>query len=343
MVAALFLPRGSLPVDAWEIGRIGVGRWRGHGSEPGGLAAEEVLVVRGPGGWEVQCHGGNAAAAAVVADLVRLGAERVPSGAWHTDSAPTVAAEALSLLAAVDAPRGARILCRQLAGALDHELAEIAALVGRGQAGSARRRADRLRRAARVGLRLAEPWRVVVSGRVNAGKSSLVNALAGHARSLVSPRPGTTRDVIETAVVFSGWSVVLVDTAGLRDRDSEASGATERAGIARARAAAAAADLVVEVVEVGEPVPAPAGLVVWSKADLWPGVVVPAGVIATSSRSGAGILDLVAAVIAQLVPEAEEPGLLDGAVAFLPRHLELIDRLVGAESAGESPAIGESQ
>ena len=234
MVAALFLPRGSLPVDAWEIGRIGVGRWRGHGSEPGGLAAEEVLVVRGPGGWEVQCHGGNAAADAVFADLVRLGAERVPSGAWHTDGAATVAAEALSLLAAVDAPRGARILCRQLAGALDRELAGIATLVGQGEADSARRRADRLRRAARVGLRLAEPWRVVVSGRVNAGKSSLVNVLAGHARSLVSPRPGTTRDVIETAVVLGGWSVVLVDTAGLRDRDSEASGATERAGIARA-------------------------------------------------------------------------------------------------------------
>ena len=131
----------------------------------------------------------------------------------------------------------------------------------------------------------------------------------------------------------------LVDTAGLRDRDSEASGATERAGITRALAAAAAADLVVEVVEVGEPVATPAGLVVWSKADLWPGVVVPAGVIATSSRSGAGIVDLVGAVVAHLVPEAGEPGLLDGAVPFLPRHLELLDRLVGAEPAGESAAI----
>ena len=186
---------------------------------------------------------------------------------------------------------------------------------------------------------MAEPWRVVVSGRVNAGKSSLVNALAGHARSLVSPRPGTTRDVIETAVVFDGWSVVLVDTAGLRDRDWEASGATERAGIARALAAAAAADLVVEVVEVGEPVPVPAALVVWSKADQWPGVVVPAGVIATSSRSGAGIVELIGAVIAQLIPEAGEPGLLNGAVPFLPRHLELLDRLLGADPAGQSPAI----
>jgi len=343
MVAALFLPRGRSPVDAWEIGRIGVGRWRGHDSGPGGLAAEDVIVVRVIGGWEVQCHGGNAAAAAVVEDLVRLGAGCVPSGAWHADGAPTTAAEALSLLANVDAPRGARILCRQLAGALDHELAGIAALVGQGEADRARRRADRLRRAARVGLRLAEPWRVVVSGRVNVGKSSLVNVLAGHARSLVSPRPGTTRDVIETAVVLDGWSVVLVDTAGLRDRDSEASGATERAGIARALAAAAAADLVVEVVEVGEPVATPAGLVVWSKADLWPGVVVPAGVIATSSRSGAGIVDLVAAVMAHLVPEAGEPGLLDGAVPFLPRHLELLDRLVGAEPAGDSPAIQEAQ
>jgi hypothetical protein len=96
---------------------------------------------------------------------------------------------------------------------------------------------------------------------------------------------------------------------------------------------------VVEVVEVGEPVPEPAALVVWSKADQWPGVVVPAGVIATSSRSGAGIVELIGAVIAQLIPEAGEPGLLDGAVPFLPRHLELLDRLLGADPAGQSPAI----
>ena len=283
-------------------------------------------------GWEVHCHGGAAAASAILDDLVALGAECRPAEAWgDDDGAPSVAAEATALLADVDAPRGARILCRQLAGALDGEFAHIAGLVEEGSVRAAVGRADRLRRAARVGLRLAEPWRVVVTGRVNVGKSSLVNALAGHARSLVSPHPGTTRDVIETQVVLGGWSLVLVDTAGLRDPHDLVDGATERAGISRGQRAAAGADLVIQVVERGIGEAACDGLVVWSKADLQPMHAVPEGVIATSSHTGAGLESLAAAVVARLVPEAEEPGLLDGAVPFLPRHLELLDRLLDGE------------
>ncbi len=331
MVATLFQPRGSAAVNGWGEGRIGVGRWRGLGSGAGGVAAEEVLLVRGARGWEVQCHGGAAAAAAILDDLVHLGAECRPAGAWDADESPTVAAEAIALLADVDAPRPARILCRQLAGQLDGEFRGIATLVSRGDDAAARLRADRLRRAARVGLRLTEPWRVVVTGPVNVGKSSLVNALAGHARSLVSPQPGTTRDVIETRLVLGGWSVVLVDTAGLREAADPASGATERAGIVRALAATEAADLVVRVVESGESPSKPDGLVVWSKADLQPQQPVPVGVLATSSRTGVGLESLVAAVIARLVPEVEEPGLLDGAVPFLPRHLDVLDQVLGGE------------
>jgi tRNA modification GTPase len=81
---------------------------------------------------------------------------------------------------------------------------------------------------------------------VNAGKSSLVNALAGYARSIVSAEPGTTRDAVTTRLVLGGWEIDLVDTAGLREPD-EAASATERAGIERALAAAADADLVLQV------------------------------------------------------------------------------------------------
>ena len=332
MVGTLFLPRGSAAVSDWEAGRIGVGRWRGLGNGSGGVAAEEVLVVRASHGWEVHCHGGAAAAAAVLDDLVHLGAKSSPAAAWDAGGAATVAAEAIALLADIDAPRPARILCRQLAGQLDGELKGIAALVSQGDGVAAAQRADRLRRAARVGLRLAEPWRVVVTGPVNVGKSSLVNALAGHARSLVSPLPGTTRDVIETQLVLAGWSVVLVDTAGLREADDHASGATERAGIARAVAATGAADLVIRVEATGtEPAPHD-GLVVWSKADLQPlPQPAPDGVLVTSSRTGAGLGALVTAVMAKLVPEADEPGLLGGAVPFLPRHLEALNRVMAGE------------
>ena len=296
------------------------------------MAAEEVLVVRASRGWEVHCHGGAAAAAAILDDLVHLGANCSPAAAWDAGGASTVAAEAIALLADIDAPRPARILCRQLAGQLDNELTGIAALVSQGDGVAAAQRADRLRRAARVGLRLAEPWRVVVTGPVNVGKSSLVNALAGHARSLVSPLPGTTRDVIETQLVLAGWKVVLVDTAGLRDAGDPASGATERAGIARAVAATGAADLIIRVDDTGTEPTLHDGLVVWSKADLQSlEQPVPDGVLVTSSRSGAGLGALVAAVMAKLVPEADEPGLLDGAVPFLPRHVEALNRVMAGE------------
>jgi tRNA modification GTPase len=199
---------------------------------------------------------------------------------------------------------------------------------------------DRLSRAARVGLRLARPWRVVLAGSVNAGKSSLVNALAGHARSIVSPEPGTTRDLLETRIVLDGWEIDLVDTAGLREDggDDEAIG-VEQAGIARAIAACEEADLVLRVVDgrqVGMGTPAVTAnreLVVASKADLLGGAVHAveiSGVVWTSGTSGAGVAALATEIVRRLVPEeAQEPALLDGGVPFTDRQVALVEGLRG--------------
>jgi tRNA modification GTPase len=92
------------------------------------------------------------------------------------------------------------------------------------------RRADRIREGAEV----------VILGAVNAGKSSLINALARRDVAIVSPEAGTTRDLIEAVLDIGGYRVTLVDTAGLRD----AEGSVEREGIRRARARADGADLV---------------------------------------------------------------------------------------------------
>jgi hypothetical protein len=258
-----------------------------------------------------------------------------PRPAWpewlRAGGTPEIEVEAREALAIAGGPKAARILSRQLAGGLDAEVVRAGGLIAEGGVDEARVVLDRLCRAARVGLRLTRPWRVVLAGSVNAGKSSLVNALAGHARSLVSPLPGTTRDVLETQLVLAGWSVVLVDTAGLRDAGDPASGATERAGIARALAATGAADLVIRVDDTGAEPPPHDGLDVLSKADALPLHPVPDGVLVTSSRTGAGLGALVAAVMAKLVPEADEPGLLDGAVPFLPRHLEALNRVIAGE------------
>ena len=338
LIDGIFQPRQLHAVAAWMPGSLGVGRWRGRWPAGAGVPPEEVVVVHGLSGWEVHCHGGGAAAAAIVDDLERAGARRRPAEAWLSRRWGPAAAEAAALLPTIGGMRGAKILARQVAGSLDSALSRLEELVATGDRIAAGYLADRLRRAGRVGLRLPRPWRVVVAGDVNAGKSSLVNALAGHARSLVSPQPGTTRDLVETSIVLDGWGIVLVDTAGLRvaEGGSARVAPTEQAGIARAVAAARGADLVVRVIDAPAcPPPGEAadGIAVWSKADLHPHVAPEKGVIATSIADGGGIDRLAAAIVERLIPETAEPGLLTGPVPFVPRHFEAITRLLAGNGA----------
>jgi len=323
LVDGLFQPRGGRPLAARPDGSIAVGIWRANA----GSAGEELVVVRQAADrLEVHCHGGTAAAEAVLGSLEAAGADRQPWPEWlaSTETDPLVV-EAHEALARAAGPRAARILGRQLSGTLAAEFARIGGL----PAADRTRAVASLLRAARVGLRLVEPWRVVVAGPVNAGKSSLVNALAGHARSIVSPEAGTTRDLVVTRLVLGGWEVDLVDTAGERDDPGSAS-PTEQAGMARAAAAAAEADLVLQVAPAGSPPPQPSprGIVVITKADLWPEGPFPAAAVVTSTVAGLGIAALEARIVAALVPEdVTDPGLFDGPVPFTPRHVAELDRL----------------
>ena len=99
------------------------------------------------------------------------------------------------------------------------------------------------------GCHLSEPWQVVILGRPNVGKSSLLNALAGFQRAIVFDEPGTTRDVVSTEIAIDGWPVRLLDTAGIRQGETE----LERAGIALAREQARSADLRLLVVDASQP------------------------------------------------------------------------------------------
>ncbi|MFM8291640.1 MAG: GTPase [Planctomycetia bacterium] len=332
IVDGMFAPRGGRPIAARSDEAIAFGRW-------GGTGGEEVVVVRRAGDRiEVHCHGGVAAPAAIVAGLVARGARETPCSEWLATvdgDAGEIAVAAREALAVVGGPRAAQILCRQLGGALDAELARITRLTAAGDAAAARAAAERLLRAARVGLRLTRPWRVVVAGRVNAGKSSLVNALAGHARALVSAEPGTTRDVLETRIVLGGWEVDLVDTAGDRDVARPA-GAVEAAGIARAAAAVGAADLVLRVIPddaAGDlPRPRPRELLVLSKCDRGPqGSWFPPDAVRTSAATGAGIGELAGRIVAALVPEeTADPDLLAGPVPFTAGQVAAVRALCGA-------------
>ena len=365
-VRRLFFPRGRVPLAERPDGAVIFGRWGDAGR------GEEVVVVRRSAErLEVHCHGGLAAGAAIMESLEAHGAVQQSWPEWLAGTGESaIQVEAREALARAGGPKAAHILCRQLAGALDAEFARIAALDTAGDTAGAAAARERLRRATRVGLRLTRPWRVVVAGEVNAGKSSLVNALAGHARSIVSAEPGTTRDVLETRVVLDGWEIDLVDTAGLRD---EPAGPTEAAGIARARAAADTADLVLRVVSAERavrpsrewqagPLPhmasetlAPRGatvpvakagssqgkrdacptLLVLTKCDLLPGEDdAPGDAIRTSATTSLGIDALAAAIIRRLVPEErDDPTLLAGPVPFTERQVELlVQGLVGRPS-----------
>lgn len=92
-------------------------------------------------------------------------------------------------------------------------------------------------------------FRIVLAGPPNAGKSSILNALARRDVAIVSPEAGTTRDVIEVRLDLGGYAVILTDTAGIR----EATGAVEAEGIKRTMARSREADLVLWIVDAGDP------------------------------------------------------------------------------------------
>lgn len=176
--------------------------------------------------------------------------------------------------------------------------------------------------------RLRDGLRVVLAGPVNAGKSSLINALVGRDVAIATPIEGTTRDIIEAPVMIDGLPLILIDSAGLRDSVDP----VEQVGVARARDAIEAADIILWLGPVDE---APAGaIVVHARTDLPDRTTRPAGsAVAVSTVTGQGMTDLRALVIERartLLPPTDR-------VALNGRHRGII-----AEAMGELTAAGQS-
>ncbi|MEZ6094505.1 MAG: GTPase [Pirellulaceae bacterium] len=93
-----------------------------------------------------------------------------------------------------------------------------------------------------------DPWRIVLSGKPNVGKSSLINAIMGFERTIVDPTPGTTRDVVRQRTVIDGWPVELSDTAGIREHTD----ALESAAIEKGMFEALHSDLTLHVLDSNE-------------------------------------------------------------------------------------------
>lgn len=184
--------------------------------------------------------------------------------------------------------------------------------------------------------RLRDGPRVLVAGPVNAGKSSLINVLAGRDAAIVTDVAGTTRDLVEVPVLLDGVACLLIDSAGLRDSDDP----VERIGIARARAAAETADL---ILWLGAPADAPvagtdAPIVVHARADLPERRATPDGCdVAVSVRTGKGLAalrSLIARRLRALLPPPDT-------VALHRRHRALVAATAAAldEAAATTDAV----
>jgi tRNA modification GTPase len=222
-----------------------------------------------------------------------------------------IAARAAGALASALTVRTAAILLDQQQGAMARALEQLLLLWQEGRDREASLLLGGLNRWTKLGGHLTTPWRVAVCGPPNVGKSSLVNALAGFQRSIVTEIPGTTRDVVTTLIAVDGWPVELADTAGLR----EGAGALERQGMELTHRAAAEADLCVWVLDASRPpiwpdAPSEKTLLVVNKTDLSPAWDLAAAQTGThvSAAAGAGLPLLCQAIAEALVPQAPMPG-----------------------------------
>jgi tRNA modification GTPase len=243
-----------------------------------GVAVDNALVFWFPGpasftgedSAELHCHGGRAVAEAVAAALGALpGFRHAEPGefsrrAFLNGKMDLTEAEAIADLAAAETEAQRRQALAQAGGALsalydgwrtelirlrahleadiefpDEDIGDPVAQLS-GQLCLLRVSISEHLADGHRGERLRDGLTIAVVGAPNAGKSSLVNALARRDVAIVSPEAGTTRDAIEVHLDLGGYPVILVDTAGLRD----AGGQVEAEGIARARARAGSADLV---------------------------------------------------------------------------------------------------
>jgi tRNA modification GTPase len=300
--------------------RIYFGRWQSAAGE------ELIVTVRGDDHVEIHCHGGNAAASAILDSLQAAGCLIT---SWQSEACQepfSIGGEARLALASATTERGALHLLDQYNGALLASLHELRRSIQQSDFAVATKAVECLIERGQLGLHLGRPWRVVIAGRPNVGKSSLINALLGYERAIVFDTPGTTRDIVSAQAALDGWPVEFFDTAGLRDSTD----AIEQAGVSKARSQITRSDLTILVFDVSQPwsdkdeellALSPEALRVFNKSDLPPQLSDrPPGVL-LSAVTGEGLGDLQAAIVRRLIPATPRHG---AAIPFTERQLELL-------------------
>jgi len=286
-----------------------------------------AVWMRGPGSFtgedvvELQVHGGSVNLGRILGAVLEAGARQAEPGeftrrALEAGKIDVVTAEAMLAVVHAQSERGWALAQANLAGGLAARVArvraELALLLAEHEAlldfpderlerTVPAQTAERIRRVAGAcrqleagfgaGRAMVDGMVVALVGHVNAGKSSLFNALLGSERALVSPEPGTTRDWVEARALWRGVPVALIDTAGEREDVTSAVNLEQR-GIELGRQKVAEAHVVLAVTAPNGP-PALDGWrcdhrVIWVSSKVDVGGCRP-GFVATSARTGEGI------------------------------------------------------
>lgn len=234
---------GSMPVDSPDVSNAN----SGQSTTAESLHGESIVLTPCENEhFEIHCHGGPAAVARIEDDLACWGAisSNAPTPAdGNTES--RLIEEAEELLSRCLTARIASLALHQVRGALRDWAIRWRDCLSETNQDAFKRDAEDLLRTTKLGVRLAEPWKVVLLGPPNVGKSSLLNAIVGYDRSITLDVAGTTRDVLHADTVIEGLPLRFSDTAGIRDAREP----IEREGIARAKTAASEADLLLLISE----------------------------------------------------------------------------------------------
>ncbi len=310
-----------------------------------GQAVDEVMLamLRGPRSFtgedtvEITCHGGGAAAPAVVELAVLAGARPARPGeftlrAYLNGQLDLSQAEAVADIIEAGTLAAARAALERLEGGFSRRvgairsdllevLAQLEAAIDFPEEDlpqpvvndvlevieKSSKELDCVLEESRTARLLRDGARAVIAGRPNTGKSSLFNLLLRQERAIVTEQPGTTRDVLEGFIEVRGLPVRLFDTAGVREPADQ----IEAMGVERAREKLEQADLVLLVIDGSKP-PRPedkklleqtknlARIVVLNKGDLKPAFTAQKGWVRLSALTGAGLAKLEEAMVAEL-------------------------------------------
>ena len=349
----------------------------GHIVAADGTVIDEciLLYMRAPHSYtgedtaELQCHGGTIVLREVLLRTWEAGARPAEAGeftkrAFLHGRLDLARAEGVMELIAAKSTRAARAARERLAGAFSHAVTDIRTqilgAVAHIEAGidfpeddipaastehlaaeidAASAAVRRLLAGADTGRILREGVKTVIVGRPNVGKSSLLNALLGMERAIVTDVPGTTRDIIEEEISVAGIPLRLLDTAGLRAAED----AVEQIGVARTEQHLTDAELILAVFDASEPLTAEdhalltrlsaasADIIILCSKEDRPSVLsaadfsaVAAPVLRISAQEGTGLDALREEIAAHIV--RREGDLSDGALPNKEREIEALRR-----------------